>query len=371
MQSDAGIDAACSLSQSERKIMSTIKHSGPMARSEITRETELAQQTVHRIVDSLEQRGYLKFGEAVIAGRGKPSPTVSIHPDNFASIGLSISTDHVRLCLLDLSGNPLAQETELLAASNPEQAVNLVRQKMDAWHKQGIGNRSIVGIGISMQGFRTGPNDQFQPPELLSTWQSLPLEAYFGSALDLPAFAENNSTASAVAEYYLGAGSDCDTLAYLSFNHGFGAGIYSGNRPFLGGNGNAGEIGALFLSDELNRRPALSELLRALNAKGHALNGVMDLTSRFDAEWPAVADWLEAVKPQLQLALRALQATVDPQAIFFGGEAPDDLRHMLMETSVGAFRDKRLPRPALIVSALQGDPAHLGAGLLPLRELVF
>ncbi|WP_319532315.1 ROK family transcriptional regulator [uncultured Cohaesibacter sp.] len=371
MQSDSGVDSPCSLSQSERSIMSTVKQSGPMARSEITRETELAQQSVHRIVDSLEQRGFLKFGEAVIAGRGKPSPTVSIHPDNFASIGLSISTDHVRLCLLDLSGNPLAQNTELLAASSPDQVMKLVHQKMAEWEEQGISKRTIVGIGISMQGFRTGPNDIFQPPELLSAWQELPLETLLSEELNLPAFAENNATASAVAEYYLGAGSGCDTLVYLSFNHGFGAGIYSGNRPFLGGHGNAGEIGAIYQTDELNKRPALSELLRTLNANGHSLNGVMDLTSRFDAKWPGVIDWLEEVKPQLQLALRALQAIADPQAIYFGGEAPDDLRHLLMEAAEGAFRDKRLPRPAMIVSALPGDPAHLGAGLLPLRELIY
>ena len=31
------------LGQSERKIMAAIKHAGPIARSEITRQTELAQ----------------------------------------------------------------------------------------------------------------------------------------------------------------------------------------------------------------------------------------------------------------------------------------------------------------------------------------
>lgn len=359
------------LGPSERKIMAAIKHAGPIARSEITRQTELAQQTVHRIVDNLEQHGFLQFGEAVIAGRGKPSPMVSINPNRYASIGLSISTDHVRLCLLDLSGKPVAQETAPLAASRPEQVIDLVRQKITKWRTQGIGEKSIIGIGITMQGFRTGPDDLFQPPELLVSWQDLPLEAYLNKELALPAFAENNATASALAEYYLGAGQECDTLTYLSFNHGFGAGIYSGNRPFLGGHGNAGEIGALYLADELHKRPALSGLLRTLTRRGMQLDGVMDMTSRFDANWPGVAEWLEEVKPQLHLALRALQATVDPEAIFFGGEAPDALRLLFMEAAEGAFRDKRLPRPSLIVSALPGDPAHLGAGLLPLHQLVF
>ena len=86
---------------------------------------------------------------------------------------------------------------------------------------------------------------------------------------------------------------------------------------------------------------------------------------------PEWANGSKPFKPQLQLALRALQATVDPEAVFFGGEAPNELRHMLMNAADGAFRDERLPRPRLIVSALPGDPAHLGAGLLPLHELIY
>ena len=295
MRSNGPIDKPCLLSSSERKVMSAIKQFGSMARSEITRETELSQQTVHRVVDNLERRGYLRFGEAIIAGRGKPSPTVFINPDRFGAIGLSISTDHVRLCLLDLSGHPLTQATEPLVASKPEQVVKLVRNKISSWKHRGISDHSIIGIGISMQGFRTGPNDRFQPPELLSEWQSLPLESFFTTELDLPSFAENNSTASAVAEYYLGAGSNCSTLAYLSFNYGFGAGIYSDSRPLLGGHGNAGEIGALFLADEIDKRPALSELLKSINARGVVIDGVTDLTSRFDAHWPGMGEWIEAV----------------------------------------------------------------------------
>jgi len=73
----------------------------------------------------------------------------------------------------------------------------------------------------------------------------------------------------------------------------------------------------------------------------------------------------------LQLSLRALQATIDPDAIFFGGEAPDSLRRMFIEAGKDAFRDKRLATPDLIASGLSGDPAHLGAGLLPLHQLIF
>ena len=164
--------------------------------------------------------------------------------------------------------------------SRPEQVVELVRQKIVEWRKKGIGERTIIGIGISMQGFRApGPmtcssRRSFWVPGKICRWK--PISPRRSPFLLLR---KNNATASALAEYYLGAGQGCDTLTYLSFNHGFGAGIYSGNRPFLGGHGNAGEIGALYLADELDKRPALSGLLRTLTERGMQLDGVMDMTS--------------------------------------------------------------------------------------------
>ena len=336
-----------------------------------TEKTQLSQQSVHRIVENLERRGYLHYGEARIVGRGKPSPTLSIETAHYASVGVSISTEMVRFCILDLSGNPLIEETLVFDPITPENVLGTLKEKIKDWSASDGQGKTLVGVGISMQGFRGGAPDVFFPPLPLSSWQGVHLEAILNEEFGLQAYAENNATASAIAEHYLGGGAKFDCIAYLSFNHGFGCGIFLENAPFRGGHGNAGEISAIFSKETLPRRPALNELISELWEHNIHTTSVRDLTSRFEPDWPGVSEWLEDIKPQLQLSLRALQATIDPDAIFFGGEAPDSLRRMFIEAGKDAFRDKRLATPDLIASGLSGDPAHLGAGLLPLHQLIF
>lgn len=359
------------LGPSERDVLAIILRSGPIARSALTEKTQLTQQSVHRIIDSLEGRGYLQFGEARIVGRGKPSPTVSINPTQYASIGISISTENVRFCLLDLVGNPIVEETVNIASSAPKNVIKALRNRVRDWRSSGLLGRTLLGVGIAMQGFRAGTRDLFYPPEPLRAWQDIQVETVFSEELGLPAFAENNATSSAVAEHYLGDGIGQDCIVYLSFNYGFGSGIFWESKPFRGGHGNAGEISTIFSDEEMPHRPALGQLIKRLVANGIDIKSVLDLGTRFEPDWPGVAEWLEDVKPQLHRALRALQATIDPNAIFFGGEAPEALRQMLVDLSRGAFTDKRIPVPALLSSRLPGDPAHFGAALLPLHQLVF
>ncbi|WP_346912424.1 ROK family transcriptional regulator [uncultured Roseibium sp.] len=365
------LDSTCQLTASERKIMAIVLRSGEIARSAVTEKTDLSQQSVHRLVDSLEKRVYLRYGEARIVGRGKPSPTLFVDPDHYTSAGVSIGTEDVRFCLVTLAGKPLFEETLHFDPIRPDAVLDVLKAKLSDWTAANRTNRVLVGIGVSMQGFRGGAPDVFFPPLPLASWQGIALEALFNEALGLPAFAENNATSSAIAEHYLGAGAGHDCIAYLSFNHGFGCGIFAEGAAFRGAHGNAGEISAVYDKTELPRRPALSQLINVLSEHNIHTTSVRDLTARFQPDWPGVAEWLEDVKPQLQLALRALQATIDPGAIFFGGEAPDALRRLFVEIGRGTFRDQRLAMPDLVVSELQGDPAHLGAALLPLHRLIF
>ena len=294
----------------------------------------------------------------------------------YASIGLSISTDHVRLCLLDLSGEACgAGDRSALAASRPEQVIDLGSPENRRNGANRVSARGPLSASVStMQGFRTGPDDLFQPPELLVCLARFAAGSLsFNKELALPAFAENNATASALAEYYLGAGTGAVTRSPISRSTtASGPGSIPAIARFWAGMAMRGR--SVRSISPMNwtsgrRFPGYCEPLRR---KGMQLDGVMDMTSRVLMRiGPALLTGSKRSSRNLHLALRALQATVDPEAIFFGGEAPDALRLLFMEAAEGAFRDKRLPRPSLIVSALPGDPAHLGAGLLPLHQLVF
>ena len=63
---------------SERTVMSTVLRNMPIARADITKLTNLSQQSVHRIVENLAERDLLRLDDPHISGRGKPSPRIRI-----------------------------------------------------------------------------------------------------------------------------------------------------------------------------------------------------------------------------------------------------------------------------------------------------
>ncbi|MGG2474581.1 NagC family transcriptional regulator, partial [Rhizobium sp. BR5] len=90
-------------SENERLILDIVRRQGPIARASITGHTNLTQQSVHRLIDGLLERGLLRTGAPLKGTRGQPSPTIELVPEAAYSLGISINTDSVVICIADLS----------------------------------------------------------------------------------------------------------------------------------------------------------------------------------------------------------------------------------------------------------------------------
>jgi predicted NBD/HSP70 family sugar kinase len=358
---------------SERTVMSTVLRNMPIARADITKLTNLSQQSVHRIVDNLAERDLLRLDDPYISGRGKPSPRVKIETKRFISIGISIGTEEAKVCAMDLAGQPIHQDILKVDPGEPRKLITAFEAKIAQWLNEELSQNQILGLGIAMQGHRVDRQGIFVAPSPLAKWANYPLAKEFSSHFELPVFAENNATCSATAEFYLGAGagSDPHCLAYLSFNYGYGAGLFVERDAFLGGHGNAGEISTIFTPEQANKRPALGELVKRLNKASYSISNIRTLIESIEPSNPVISNWLDEIKPQLCLSIRALKAVADPNEIVFGGEAPSYLRERLVETAAEAFKGQLTPNPILRVSDIPFDPAHIGAALLPLHKLIY
>lgn len=356
---------------SERSVLSALLRSGAVARSEVTSLTNLSQQSVHRIVDTLERRKFLKLRDPETRGRGKPSPNVTIDTQHYSSIGISIGTEEIRVCAMDLAGQPIAEDTLSVDPGDPDKVRDAFEEKLEFWLSGVLEQSVILGIGVAIQGHGIEKPGFYLTPTPLAAWANLPLAEFFGSHLGLAAFSENNATCSATAEFYLGIGSSKRCLAYLSFNYGFGAGLFVDGDAFRGGHGNAGEISSIYDADQARTRPALGELVQRIDEQTKGNSTVRELVVNFDPDNAVVLNWLDEVTPQLCLALRALKAVADPNIIIFGGEAPESLKKLLIERSANAFAAQTSPSPLLVSSKIPYDPAHLGAALLPQHRMIF
>ncbi|MFV1528834.1 MULTISPECIES: ROK family protein [unclassified Phaeobacter] len=355
--------------------MQIVNRHQPIARSRITELTSLSQQSVHRLVEGLCAQRLLTSEKAIVTGRGKPSPQIVLDNMSTASLGVSIRTDKVDLRAMTLSGQEIAC-TVLSSAPNERDAVlREVRETLVRWFDNGpLADRQAIGIGIAMQGYRTTHRNRYTAPLPIDNWSRLDIEDLFSTELDLPAYSENNANCAALAEHHCGGGRDFNSFAYLSFNFGFGGGIVLNQNLVTGGFGNAGELSDLFLPEEMPHRPALGELLKRLAEDGIPIAEISELQRKFDPEWKGVAEWLSDISPCLNLTIRALRAIADPEAIFFGGEAPETLRNSMIalcdRPSANRYGEFT-PFPKLLLSSLSGDVAALGAAILPLGSIVF
>lgn len=362
-------------SGNERIILDIVRRQKRIARSAITERTNLTQQSVHRIIDSLLERGLLLLGDPVIQGRGKPSPEVYLNPVARFSVGISINTDSATFCVSDFACTVLHEEVLDLVPHNRRNTLELLQKRIGAeLALRHIGPDRLAGVGFAMSGFFAGKLRYFNPPLPLGDWAMVDVGGQLAELLKTDVWTENNATTGAIGESVVGAGLTYPTFGYLSFNYGFGAGVVLDGKPFLGSFGNAGEISRVFTAEEGPSRPALGNLLRRLQSGGVAIETITALRNEFDPTWPGVTQWVEDVGPFLNRAIDAMRGVIDPAAIVFGGELPIGLGKMLLALPPSpeiVRHGHSAAYPVKLQSQITGDHAVLGAALIPLKNQYF
>lgn len=360
------------LTHTQMRLLDIVRRHDGLTRSDLTGLAGIAQQNVYLTVQTLEERGYVHLRKGSASGRGKPSPRVELIADAHLTLGMSVNSDAIELCVVDLAcANRWQQKFQPVTQDVTSIIATLHEMAQDALSDLDLPRGRVGAAGFSISGFKSDTSGRFVTPPPLSHWSDRSIHADLLNAFGMPVWLENNATAGAIGEAMIGAGLDHDSFAYLSFNYGFGGGLIYAGEPIAGSFGNAGELSRMFSPVQTAHRPALGELIKRLNAHGIAIETVSDLVAQYDPNWPAVERWIAEVKPQLDQALRALEAVFDPSAIVFGGEAPFDLRARLISASTPQAFDRfgrPMPGPTLLNSAAQTDPAAFGAGLMAQRN---
>jgi len=78
----------------------------------------------------------------------------------------------------------------------------------------------------------------------------LPLADLLATRLDLRVTLENDATAAAVGEHWLGSSKDVDNSIFVTLGTGIGGGLILNGRPYRGTDGTAGEIGHICVEPE-------------------------------------------------------------------------------------------------------------------------
>ncbi len=362
-------------SESEKKILSVTLRGGGLTQPEIARRTDLAQQSISRLVSGLIARGALYEGERKSDGRrGQPSMSVEIAPDYAYTFGVAIMTDALSVSLMDFSGVVLEQAQNDMSTMTRSAVIETLNKTFAKFiKKRRLTNKKILGVGVGISGYSLGGHARYNTPRTLDDWALVDIQELLREQLGFPIWVENDGNVAAIGESLVGAGRTYDNFAYLFFSTGIGGGIIINHELMRGCNGNGGEIG-LILPRAVYPHPNL-ELLRQLVAQqGTEVSGISDMLHKFDPDWPAVDEWIARTRDSLSLITSALAATLDPEAIVLGGRIPKSLARKVIP-HIEIFDDARRaePRsvPRLMASETNGDACAIGAAALPFNSRFF
>lgn len=165
-------------------------------------------------------------------------------------LGVDIGGTKTAVLLGDLNCRPLARlafptRVELGPAQTVEAIVAGLWQLM---REAGLSTSDIAGIGVSCGGPLDKAGGRVMSPPNLPGWDGVPIVSAMTEEFGLPAYLENDANACAVAEWRLGSGRGADSMAFMTFGTGLGAGLIIGGRLYEGANGNGGEVGHIRLA---------------------------------------------------------------------------------------------------------------------------
>jgi glucokinase len=115
--------------------------------------------------------------------------------------------------------------------------------------KHGVGADQLDGIGISCGGPLSSKRGLILSPPNLPGWDNIPIVQMAENRFKRHVLMQNDANACAVAEWKYGAGQGYNSMIFLTFGTGMGAGLILDGKLYSGISDLAGEVGHMRLSN--------------------------------------------------------------------------------------------------------------------------
>ncbi|WP_018630409.1 ROK family protein [Niabella aurantiaca] len=205
--------------------------------SRIGKSIPLTTQMINDLIDE----GIVEEGGLAPSNGGRRPAMYSVKPDAMYVVAVAMDQMLTRVAIVDFHNKPVGAivQEELLLANNPNALPQLKTIIEQAIKKSKVPKKKILGVGIGMPGFidaRQGINYSFLSNEHHS------ITAYLSSALEVPAYIDNDSSIIALAEHRFGAAAGTRNAMVVNLGWGVGLGLVLNNQLYRGENGFAGEF---------------------------------------------------------------------------------------------------------------------------------
>lgn len=366
----------------QARVLRLLKEKGVLSRAEIARYLGLTRSTVTLVTGELIEKGLIApTGEPFVTQlTGRPGAALKLNGEGAYFLGVEIGADEAHLLLIDLFGSIIHHQTIPHRSTRPEAVCrDLIDLVFRVWSERLKNSERLRGVGFAVSALVNSQGVIRKAPTL--GWHDVDLKNELLVKLPLPAFAENDANAAALAELSFGGRAGYSDLCVLLLDSGVGAGIISERKLFRGYMGLAGEIGHLclepakrhpdeeigFLESRVGRNHLLASYRRA-GGKAKDLAGLLeDLERNGSTARKAVETWAE----WLALTISNLADIANPKLVVLAGPLSElypfvekRVRMRLEERKFPTVEDLEIE-----VSTFGRDSAALGGAALVFNGL--
>ena len=296
-------------------------------------------------------------------------------------VGVDVGGTKTALLATDVgTGEDLATETyDTEAEAGPAAMIDELSGAIERIvEAAGRRREDLRAVGVAVPGHVAVEAGRVIAAGNLRGWSDVPLRDLLGRKLGVPVWVDQDGNAAALGEHWRGGAKEMHNFVFLTLGTGVGAGLMINGRLRRGRHNAAGEVGNFVMGREfLGQRqeqhgnlellvggPAIRERVR--EAIGEELSAAEAL--RRAAEDERLAPIAAEVIDYVAMAVIAIVALLDPEAIIFGGGTAEAGEALIDPVRERVERELTM-RPALMRSVLGAEAQLHGAVFGALWEL--
>jgi predicted NBD/HSP70 family sugar kinase len=366
-------------------VLGAIREAGVARVTELVRTTGLSRPTVAAAVATLINDGWIEEtdpSDLQLPRMGRPARLLRFRAEARHVLGVDVGPHKVQCAVADLNGTVVAQcrrdvadlrsGADLLA--HVESAIDEVLARAQVTASR------LIDVAVGTPGVVDERHGAIVQAPAVPGWHDVDIPGRLRDTVSCPVRVENDVNLAVMAERWLGAGNDVDSMVLVHWGTRIGAAVFLNGHLHRGAHGAAGEIG--FVDVDAPPRSVLHAgglgPFEATAGSAWIVNRARELG---DTSSPDAATVLTAAASGDQRAVRvvdeacarfvrvlaAFLAAVDPELVVIGGAATL-AGDVLLDSMRRHLEPRVLIAPRLGLSALGEDAVALGAVRLALGE---
>lgn len=315
----------------------------PVSKQAMSLDLNLSLPTIHHNVSELLEAGLIKAGETQLSTGGRPPVGYLVENDIRFSIGVSITTNHIRFLASDLKLQSLAEKSIRKDGIVAADFGNEIKKELALFIEENSLNKNrILGVGITIPGVL----DRDEDTVLLSPsmkLKNISLKSLRESLEPYPVYIENDGNCAGYAEWLAMSPKERKNgFVYLLLENGVGGTFFVNGKSYSGVNHRSGEFGHMCVHPDglqcnCGKRGCLEAYCSAMRFTidiGKTIEEFFDLVHKGD---PASAALWDDVLKHLAIGISNIRMIFDCDVVLGGfvseylKEYMPDLKKYVME----------------------------------------